>query len=208
VIVVAIEGYDGSGKTTLVRNLATRLTNDNLRCAEVGRTTKNSSEHVAKMTNVIKGSDGGQDALPSMADMHLRLARLHARIGLITALDADIVLLDRFMLYDLSRIPEDLRERHRALFEEVAETLLVDLTLHLTADFDLLWNRVTNRHVDEISPKERLGYEHNRNAYMKFSEVLTSQSFYRNVHEIDCRQSIETVADIAWQWVRSTRGVN
>jgi thymidylate kinase len=65
-IIVAIEGYDGSGKTTLTRELITSINRWGIRCMEVGRSAENSSSHVAAMTAVIKSSDGGPDTLPPL----------------------------------------------------------------------------------------------------------------------------------------------
>ncbi|RLP98497.1 hypothetical protein [Micromonospora sp. CV4] len=196
-IVVAIEGYDGSGKTTLVRELVSALDRRGIRCIVVGRSAEDSNSHVAAMTAVIKSSDGGSDTLPPLADMFLRLARLHARIGVINGLDCDVVLLDRFLLYDISRVPVELCVQHAALLEQVANTLHMDLTIHLTTTFDLLWKRVTGRPVYDLSPKERRGRAYNLEGYQRFEQVLARQRLYDNLHTIDCAQPVDVVSDMA-----------
>lgn len=194
-IVVVVEGYDGSGKTTVMRNLAGVLESRGFRCAQVGRGSEDANSHVAAMTAVIKQSDGGVDPLPPLADMFLRLARLHTRVDLVTALDCDVALLDRFLLYDLSRIPVDLRIPWQALFEQVAAALQVHLTVHLTASFELLWSRVSSCPPEDLSPKEARGRDHNHQGYLELERVLTEQDHYQRVEVVDCGQSIEAVTD-------------
>lgn len=195
-IVVAIEGYDGSGKTTLVRGLTDVLESRGHRCAQVGRGGEDASSYVSAMTSLIKNSDGGQNSLSPMADMFLRLARLHARIELVGALDCDVVLLDRFLLYDLSRIPAELRVSCEPLFYQVAAALPIDLTVYLAASFELIWGRISSRSPEELSPKEDRGREYNRLSHMEFERVIVDQKYYRRVEVVDASQTIETVVGI------------
>jgi thymidylate kinase len=130
--------YDGAGKTTLAKGLLSAFDARGLRAIEVGRSGANSNTAVSTLTDLIKSSDGGEAALDPVADVFVRLARPHELIKLILEADADIIVLDRFVAYDLSRVDSQLRDSYVGLFEAALARFQLDMTIFLNAPFELL----------------------------------------------------------------------
>ncbi|ORW26212.1 hypothetical protein AWC18_01395 [Mycolicibacter nonchromogenicus] len=192
-IVVAVEGYDGAGKTTLTRGLREAFESRGLSAIEVGRGAANSNAAISTLTDLIKLSDGGEVPLDPSADVFVRLARTHERIKLILETSAELIILDRFVAYDLSRLDEQIRDSHKELFDLALKRFQLDLTIFLNAPFDLLWNRVLSRGVATMSAKEKRGIDHNRIGYDSLIATMAWWSKSRRVLELDCTTDINNV---------------
>lgn len=193
--VIAVEGYDGAGKTTLTQGLLWALRSRGLQVIEVGRSATNSNDATESLTKIIKASDGGDAPLDPRADIFVRLARIHERINLILDAQADIVLLDRFIAYDLSRIDKRLIESYGGLFHEALGRIRLDLTVFLSAPFDLLWSRVVGRGSEMMSAKEMRGKEHNRSGYDELIGTMAQWATTNSVSEIDCSVDADRVLE-------------
>ncbi|MEU2909198.1 hypothetical protein ACFYM3_15995 [Streptomyces massasporeus] len=205
VFVLAVEGYDGAGKTTLVKNISAILAERRVDCTVIGRGAADSSTNIAAMTQVIKRSDGGFDRLSPCSDMFIRLARTHARIGIAQASGSQVVIFDRFIPYDISRLDEGVSDVGRSLFRDTARAFPVDLTVYLSAEFDVLWGRVNSR--SELSLKEQLGRDHNLAGYKSLDDVMGSADFFGEILCVDCTQSEADVAAYVWSRMECLLGV-
>lgn len=192
-LVVAVEGYDGAGKTTLTKGLLNAFETQGSRAIEVGRSVANSNTAISTLTDLIKSSDGGEAALDPAADVFVRLARTHERIKLILETDADVIVLDRFVVYDLSRLNAQLGVSYTDLFEAALGRFELDMTIFLNAPFELLWSRVVGRGTDTMSAKEKRGIEHNRIGYDSLVRTMAWWSETKPVLVLDCTLDVESV---------------
>ena len=196
---IVVDGYDGSGKTTLSNALSSFLTEIGVSNQTVGRRLATSNGYVDAMTNSIVTSDGGRDGLSSKADLFLRIARTYERINLAKAHPTTVTIFDRLVPYDLSMVTPEFRtppvlETFREVMEELGPCLIV----HLTGSFDVMWRRVERRAEEDRSPKELLGYDHNFAKFTALEQVLQQNPLFTDVLRIDCEASVqETVVRIA-----------
>src|SRR5437870_983393 len=98
-IVLAFEGMDGSGKTSLAVFTSKLCEQHNQRYTLIGRRESYSSALVGRLTGLLH--DEAANLVPQ-ADIALRIARDYQRAALAAAVPAGIVVLDRFVLTLLS----------------------------------------------------------------------------------------------------------
>lgn len=201
--IVVIEGYDGSGKTTLARGLQGYFNDRGMSCLTVGRTLSSSSKQVDALTRIILDSDGGIDRLTVCGDMYVRLARTYERVELVRQADSDVVLLDRYIPYDMSRLPSVVLKENVHLFEAASATLPVDLVVHLTGRFETLWSRVLSR-PETMSAKERLGEEANRAGFLRLESVFRDYSFVGPTYAVNCEDHVDEVLNSVVSILTST----
>jgi thymidylate kinase len=100
-IVVAFEGIDGAGKSSLA-DCARRLCQQHGRpFTAVGRREASANPLVGRLTQLIRDET---DALTPRADVFLRIARDYQRASLTAAVPSGLVVLDRFVLSILSLV--------------------------------------------------------------------------------------------------------
>jgi thymidylate kinase len=167
---VAIDGFDGSGKTTLTTGLRDYFTSQGSSCVLIGRRLADSDEVTDALTNLILSSDGAGDATDEDANAHIRLARLHQRIALARVADVDYVFFDRWIASDLSRLALATAERHASSFLHVHQAVPIDMTVRLVVDFATAWHRINARDSNELSPSEKRGEARNQ---MLFNQLDT-----------------------------------
>src|SRR5438552_427025 len=153
-IVIAIEGIDGAGKSSMARLTEELCARYDRRFTRIGRRTGYINPAITKLTHVL----GRESAhLTLQADLFIRLAREYQRAHLASTVSSGIVLLDRFVLsvLALARINNqevDLISKH---LKEI--TLRADLhaTVFVDCPFEVAWARVVDRSGGLATATER-----------------------------------------------------
>jgi thymidylate kinase len=143
-IVLAFEGMDGSGKTSLAVFTRELCEEHNQRYTLLGRREAYASPLVGRLTGLLH--EEAANLLPQ-ADIAVRLAREYQRAALASAVPSGVVVLDRFVLSLLSLA------RFHGLDPEPVVRSLQDISarsgLHATVfvkcPFDMARNRVKER---------------------------------------------------------------
>ncbi|WP_181954341.1 dTMP kinase [Kocuria coralli] len=160
--VVVFEGYDGSGKSTLISELRRRLPNASIRV--VGRKAESQLVDIAK---ILEREDQRPD--PN-AEILLRIAVEFERLGIVSESlqHNDIVVCDRGFVSLVSWL--DYLGVERAAFEsllvQLGDYYQSALTLVCEADFETCWTRSSQR--EQLSRKDRLGKEVNRRYFEQY----------------------------------------
>ena len=158
--VICIEGADGSGKSTLAKLLIGECESQGLRCQVIGRKAEDSSPDIARITALSQELD--RDAPPE-AGFHLRIAREYLRAEACRQSDANVVILDRFILSVLSRLRTDGTDAEPYIehLKAIARRAELAATIFCECPFEIAWQRV-NEEVQRgrrlaLSPKEAKG---------------------------------------------------
>lgn len=184
--VVTFEGYDGSGKSTLIEALRDSYPEKLLRI--VGRKTE---PELRLISNAIEDAA----LLQPDAEIMLRFALETERQRLVRgALPAnDLVILDRGIIsvlawFDYLRVS---RQNFDALISASLKQRSNSLLVVCTADFETCWSRIESK--PSLSKKERLGREVNRGYYDQYARnVNRSADAYGGVLFVDTtRYSLE-----------------
>lgn len=183
-IIIAIDGFDGSGKTTLARGLVAELNGRRQTCQILGRREADSNATIAALTSLVLASDGDSSPLSPDGSAHVRLARLYERAAMARKSSADVVLLDRWIPSDLSRLPHGVVAQYLDMFRVAHRAAGVHLTLRLCLDFDTAWSRIASRPQVDLSPAERRGRAHNRVLFDRLATVW-DQSWVAPTARID-----------------------
>jgi thymidylate kinase len=175
-IVLAFEGTDGAGKSTLVAATKSRCEQFGRRFAAVGRRAVTSSPVVAKLSKVLQEEDG--PLLPH-ADVFVRIAREYQRAALAAAVPSGIVVLDRFVLsvLALARYYGHDVDPILRILKDIAARAHLFATVLVQCPFELAVSRAQER--DKGSLQRILGDEH---AHRRLGEMI----------EADFRQGLLT----------------
>jgi thymidylate kinase len=171
-IVVAIEGTDGSGKSSLARFLRDLCVSHGQRCARIGRRSGFTSPTVAKITGLL-GHEGMN--LTPQASVFLRVAREFQRAHLAAAAGARIVVLDRFVLsaLALARLNGQEPEVLAPILKEIILRADLHATIFVSCPFDVAWHRVRER--SHGAPGRRTPSE----ALLRRMSALLEEDFHR-----------------------------
>jgi thymidylate kinase len=143
-IVLAIEGIDGAGKSSLARHVQQLCAQQGVRCSRIGRRTGFISPCVAKLTQLL-GEETGN--LTPHAEVFARMAREYQRAHLAASAPPGIVILDRFVLtiLALARVNGLDAPMLIPLLREMMARADVHATIFVTCPFDMAWQRVSSR---------------------------------------------------------------
>jgi thymidylate kinase len=153
-IVMAIEGMDGAGKSSMARLTEELCARHEQRFTRIGRRTGFVNPAVTKLTHVL-----GREAanLTPQADIFIRLAREYQRAHLASTVSSGVVLLDRFVLsvLALARINNqevDLISKH---LREIVLRADLHATVYVQCPFEIAWARVVDRSGGLATATER-----------------------------------------------------
>ncbi len=172
--VLAVEGIDGSGKTTVVRGLATLCAARSIPYTLIGRRPDDASPVVSAFTDLLR-THGNEFSVET--DLMVRVAREYQRAVEAAHVASGLVVLDRFVLSVLARaqaeqvlaIPVDL------LLTRAIHMARLDGTLFIRCDFANAWARIT-RGAAPLAFKETRGEDYNRTFATQHDHVFrTSQ---------------------------------
>jgi thymidylate kinase len=153
-IVIAIEGMDGSGKSSMARLTEELCARYDQRFTRIGRRTGYINPAVTKLTHVL----GRESAnLTPQADIFIRLAREHQRAHLASTVPSGVILLDRFVLSVLALVrinnqEVDLITQH---LKEIALRADLHATVFVDCPFEVAWARVMDRSGGLATATER-----------------------------------------------------
>ncbi|HEV3261296.1 MAG TPA: hypothetical protein VG013_30875 [Gemmataceae bacterium] len=155
-IVVAIEGVDGSGKSSLARAVYRLCQEHGRPCTAVGRRGANASPLVVKLTRVLS-EEGGN--LTRAGDILIRLAREYQRADRAATTPDGVVVLDRFVLTVLALVRENGQDMSALLpfFNDIIARAGLHATIFAHCPFEVAYARVTGRRPD--SRTRRPGHE-------------------------------------------------
>jgi thymidylate kinase len=153
-IVLAIEGIDGSGKSSLVESLARLCAKHGQRFTQVGRRDGNISPAIARLTQFLVEETRH---LTPQGDVFLRIAREYERAQQAALTQSGLVVLDRFVLsvLALARVNgPDVRLVEPPL-REIAEHAGLFATMFVQCPFEVARRRVQERRPQTWKKKER-----------------------------------------------------
>lgn len=192
--VLIFEGYDGSGKSTLIAELLVALHGKTVRV--IGRKTE---EQLIAISRIIEDPD---HSLSNEAEMLLRVALELERLIIVSECRSrfDYVIMDRGPIsvkawaryYDLKFA------EYKSLFETI-ERRLVGATVFLChCDFEQCWSRIGGKEAP--SKKELLGKETNRVWFERYAQVCNEShgKGYKIVDvatECDISHSLSTIVN-------------
>jgi thymidylate kinase len=174
-IVVAFEGTDGAGKSTLVAATKSRCEQFGRRFAAVGRREATSSPLVARLSKALH-ADGGPQLLPH-ADVFVRIAREYQRAALASLVPSGVVVLDRFVLsvLALTRFYGHDVDPVLSILKDIAARAHLCATVLVQCPFDLAASRVHERKQGSLL--QELGDER---AHRRLGELM-QEDFHRGV---------------------------
>jgi thymidylate kinase len=149
-IVLAFEGMDGAGKSSLA-SFTRRLCQDsNQSCTLVGRRGTYADPVVARLTKLLQE---GATQLTPHADISVRVAREYQRAYLAASAPADVVVLDRFVLsiLSLARIQGHEIKPVHGLLKDVAARAHLFATVFVHCPFETASERVQERTAGLLS---------------------------------------------------------
>ena len=168
-VIIGIDGFDGSGKTTLCNSILKFAREKNVKTRLVGRDSNTGDYSIAQFTNIIKKSDSKDPAILSKyANFYLRLARAAQRFDICSTSPHELLILDRFLINDLSMLNVEIRTEYCKSFSELCIPFEI-LSVEIKGEFSLLWDRVQQR--SELSPKELVGESFNRTLYNGYTDT-------------------------------------
>lgn len=174
-VIVGLDGFDGSGKTTVMNGVKARLEDTKTPVSPIGRDSHTGGAFVGDITTIIKEADALEaGAVPPYADLYLRLARFSSRLARASQTPTEVTIWDRFVLNDMLMISEDLREDFAVRVRDAIGEFRV-IHINLECDAKVALERIFAR--SELSPKERLGRAHLTSLAERYSVLSRTAQF-------------------------------
>jgi thymidylate kinase len=151
-LVLALEGMDGSGKSSLAMYIQNLCDAHGRRCTQIARRGTYATASVAKFTRLL--NEEIRDLSPQ-ADLFLRIAREYQRAQLAAAAPSGIVVLDRFVLSilalaRLNGLPVDLLT---PFLREITLRANLHATIFVKCPFEVAGSRVSGRSPNSSSKR-------------------------------------------------------
>ena len=146
-IVLAFEGTDGAGKSTLVGTVKNRCEQFGRRFSAVGRREVSASPAVGRLTKVLH-----DDPLEPRADVLVRIAREYQRAALAAMVSSGVVVLDRFVLsiLALARYHGHDIDPILSLLKDIAARANLFATVLVQCPFEVAAGRVQERNKGSL----------------------------------------------------------
>lgn len=200
-IIIGIDGFDGSGKTTLCNALLASSKENGLSARLVGRDAQTGDDSTSHITDIIKLSDSKDPALLSTrANFYLRLARAAQRLHICNTSPQDVLILDRFLINDLSMLPPKARPEYCTAFIKLCGSFRI-LSIDIRGEFSVLWDRVQQR--PELSPKELAGESFNRALFSSYIDTRLDDRVPFRTLRLDAMERTDEQVARVWQSLSS-----
>jgi thymidylate kinase len=140
-LVVAIEGIDGAGKSSLARHIETLCARHDRQCMRIRR---RSAGAIGQLTQVLREQ---ASTLTPQADIFLRIARAYQQAQWAAQATASVVVLNRFALsiFAAARAYGLDPSRFLPLLKNLVQSADVQATILVTCPLEIAWSRVTRR---------------------------------------------------------------
>jgi thymidylate kinase len=173
-IVLALEGIDGAGKSSLARALQKRCEQLELPCTRIGRRSGSITPVVLKLTNLM--AEEARQLTP-LAEVYLRVARESVRAHLAAGAPSGVVILDRFVLsvLALARLNGHDVELLTCQLKEIVSRADLHATIFVRCPFESAWERVQGR-----KPRMVLPPGNNKSLLRRMAEFV-EEDFYRGM---------------------------
>ena len=173
-LVVAIEGMDGAGKSSLALSMQRFCAHHGQACTLIGRRGTCASGVVNKLTRLL--NEQIRDLTPH-ADLFLRMAREYQRAYLAASAPSGLVVLDRFVLsiLALARLNGQDPELLTPLLREIALRANLHATIFVRCPFEVAGNRVVER-----KPASAAKIVRSEKLLRKMAEVM-EEEFHRGL---------------------------
>jgi thymidylate kinase len=150
-IVLALEGIDGAGKSTLADFTRRLCEQQGQPLTAVGRRAATASPLVGRLTRLLQEETA---ALTPRADVFLRIAREYQRASLAALVPEGVVVLDRFVLSTLAlaRVRNLAIDAVLPILEDVAARGHLFATVFVKCPWEEAWRRAGER-KDEPAPR-------------------------------------------------------
>lgn len=159
--IILMEGFDGAGKSTLIKNFQQFLSSERLSSLVIDQ--KN-TRVISNINHAMK--DETTEIAPAI-EILLRFAREHERMKILkeNRSEYDYLILDRGILSAISWIYyyNQSYEKYRQISEEILNELGQIKLIYCFAHFEDCWKRVISR--GNLTKKEQKGEEINRRMY-------------------------------------------
>lgn len=173
--VILFEGYDGSGKTTLIKNFEKFLIENGKTCLLVGRDYNNP---IKSITKIIQDKDS---EICPVTEILLRLARENERTKVLNQElhKYDYVILDRSIVSATSWInfyskPFD---KFTNIITELVDSIGSCYLVYCYLSFEDTWTRVNSRQDKTLSKKEEKGKEANQKMFEALRKTFIEFQF-------------------------------
>jgi len=202
-IVIAIEGFDGAGKSTLAEGLKRHFDAIGSSTQVVGKRLDEADIPTDLITNILMQVEGRRLQVHDMTHMHLRLARLHARLALAHG-EANVYIMDRWVLSELTYMSLHSESTAGHLVDEL-DGLAANITLFLKCSFDVSWSRVQAR-GNALTPKQALGAEWNEHIFDRLQRfAVHPPDVVGKIVALDATRPVESVLESALEVLESAR---
>jgi thymidylate kinase len=143
-LVLAIEGMDGSGKSSLAQCVRRLCLESGQPCTTVGRRAVHATPAVGKLTRLIQEEAGN---LAGPTAVLVRLAREYQRARLAAEVPAGVVLLDRFVvsILALARVTNQPVDLFVPLCRDIVRRARLDATIFVRCPLEVCRGRVEAR---------------------------------------------------------------
>lgn len=174
--ILLFEGYDGSGKTTLIENFEKFLKENGKTCLLVGR---DYNRPINSITEIIK--DKESDINPT-SEILLRLARETERVKILNQhlTNYDYIILDRSVVSATSWVKfyEQTPDKYSEIVSEIVKLIGACHLVYCYLPFEETWTRVNSR-TDEkpLSRKEEKGKETNAKMFEALRQTFLDFNF-------------------------------
>lgn len=200
-LVVAFEGSDGSGKTTLIELTARTLREQGLDVAVIG---KSDSDETKPITGLIQSP---QLSYHPAAEAMLKIAREWQRFSV--AARSPVTLLDRGLVSITSVLSAQAFDLtpYAPMLAACQESVGTYATVLCDAPFDLAWQRMHDRARETgaaLSKKELKGAEFNRRIHGAILDACEHGRFTGEVCRVDTwRSPPAATAAVVSRWINA-----
>ncbi len=182
--ILIFEGYDGSGKTTLIKNLELFLIQKGKKCILIGR---DYDKGIKNITNIIQDKES---PIGPITEILLRLARENQRVETLkqVADQYDYILLDRGIISAVSWIYyySQVIDKFRNIIKDIVSSIGNCYIIYCYLPFEETWKRINNRVDQALSKKEQKGKDENKKMFDALHQTFIDFN-YKTIERVEIK---------------------